>query len=246
MPQQPIFNTVAQDFDKIHQAAIRSTGYPASHFFEYKVQEIHKELSRRSDLPMPRTILDFGCGVGNTGPYIRKYFPDSQIFGVDISEASISIAKEKHKGTDISYAVIEANADDFPFDLQFDLILASMVFHHVPREDHLQVAHRIASLLKPGGLFFCFELNPYHPASQMIFRKYDMRGDPYAHMLKPRALRSKLSQAFPHVSRANYKLFFPGYLSLLLPLEKRMTGIPLGAHYYVAAEVSQDKRTQIL
>ena len=43
----------------------------------------------------PKTILDLACGTGLFGEELRKNFKNSQIYGSDISQKSLNIAKEK-------------------------------------------------------------------------------------------------------------------------------------------------------
>ena len=93
-----LFDLVATNFDEFHQAAVKPSGYPSSYFHEQKVKETHRALSKfpgfSVDTPV---ILDFGCGVGTIDPYLRKYFPYSPIYAVDISTESIKVAQEKHE-----------------------------------------------------------------------------------------------------------------------------------------------------
>jgi SAM-dependent methyltransferase len=155
---------------------------------------------------------------------------------VDTSEESIATAIRKQKAFDISYAVIDAAGNDLPFGEPFDLVIVCGVLHHIPRDELSHVFFRIKTHIKPGGLLFIFEHNPYHPVIQWMFRKREIKYDPHAVMLKPRFLRDQLAKAGCIPSRASYALFFPRFLSGLLPLEKHMTGVPLGAQYYVIAE----------
>ena len=46
----------------------------------------------------PSSILDFGCGIGMNIPYLWEYFPNTQLFGCDISQESISLAKQNTPG----------------------------------------------------------------------------------------------------------------------------------------------------
>ena len=230
------FDTVPLIRDKFYEIMVKPTGFAASYFEEHKAKETHRVLSGRPGFPAAPAILDFGCGFGNVDPYLRKYYPDSPICAVDVSGESVRIAKERNGAYNISYAVIDAHGGDFPFDIKFDLVLVCNVFHHVAREEQLQVFSRIRALLKPGGLLAVHEMNPYNPAIQFVFRKYDINVDPVANMLHPHHMRSQMAKAGFSASKPCYEIFFPGFLSALLPLEKHMTWLPFGARYYVIAE----------
>lgn len=231
------FDLIAQNYDEIYQNVTKAAGFPVGYVYEHKASEIHRALSGRPGFPSAPVILDFGCGIGIIDPYLRKYFPDSSIYGVDTSAESIRLAKGRNGALNISYAVIDESRDDFPFEVQFDLVYVSGVFHHIARRDHLSVFARIKALLKPGGLLFAQEPNPYNPAVQiLVFHKYDKQFDPNAKMLRPYYMRNQMKKAGLAPLRTCYEIFFPAFLSALLPLEKHMRFLPLGARYYVIAE----------
>ena len=107
---QAEFDKQAKNYEAWHQELISASGFSRDYFYEYKIKEIHRVLSKRK-AKSPLSILDFGCGIGNVDPYIRKYFPDSQICGVDISEESIKIAKEKQRDSNIFYSILNTQYD---------------------------------------------------------------------------------------------------------------------------------------
>ena len=43
-------------------------------------------------------ILDFGTGVGNSIPFLAQYFPGTGLFGTDVSDKSLTLAKERFDG----------------------------------------------------------------------------------------------------------------------------------------------------
>jgi 16S rRNA G1207 methylase RsmC len=42
----------------------------------------------------PKSILDFGCGIGLFIPYLHDSFKNAKLYGCDISSKSIEIAKK--------------------------------------------------------------------------------------------------------------------------------------------------------
>jgi SAM-dependent methyltransferase len=229
---EPVFDKYAKQYDEEIQEAISASGYSVNHFYEYKIKEIHRIL--RSP---PIHILDFGCGVGNVDPYIRKYFPEAEIYGVDISPESINIAKEKQKEFNISYSVFDPDLKSkFPFEKLFDMIFISGVIHHIPPSEHKKTLSFIESLMNQNGILFIFEHNPYNPVTRIVFRKWDLKVDKNANMIRPSYLKKQLKHCNLKCKKRNFTVFFPKILAFLNPLEKFMTAIPLGAQYYIIAK----------
>src|SRR3989344_1191692 len=73
--------------------------------------------------PAPMTILDIGGGTGYLSSLIKKIFPDSSAYCLDISQRAIEIGRKKYKNVNF----VVANAEDkLPFpDSFFDLIISA-------------------------------------------------------------------------------------------------------------------------
>jgi SAM-dependent methyltransferase len=244
---QAEFDKLAKNYETWHQEIINSSGFSRDYFYEYKIKEIYRILTKNK-IKFPLSILDFGCGIGNVDPYIRKYFPDSVVFGMDISEESIKIAKEKQRASNITYKTLEinwqtsANAKSSLYPAPhtlFDLVFVSNVFHHAPKKEHAAIISYIHACMNPGALLFVFELNPYNPASRVIFNKYDRPYDKNANLIYPKYLKNKMKLFCLQTLLCNYTVFFPKFLSMFIPLEKYINRIPLGAHYYIMAKKMQ-------
>ena len=100
-------------------------------------------------------ILDFGTGVGNNFLFLTKHFPRSGIFGTDVSEKSLTLAKERFNGFG-EFSLFDGKTLPYP-EGQFDLALATCVFHHIPAEEHIQLIQEVSRSLKSGGVFMIYE-----------------------------------------------------------------------------------------
>ena len=58
--------------------------------------------------------------------------------------------KAKKAGMEVSFRKGLAEALPFP-DAQFDVVLSTVMLHHLPRKVRLQCANEIRRVLKPGG-----------------------------------------------------------------------------------------------
>lgn len=235
------FDKLADSYDNWHNELIKGSGFGREYFLEYKVKEVAAVLARQGFAP--QKILDFGCGVGDVEPYLQKYFPKAKIYGVDISQESIETAKstaEVNAYKNMTFAALGEdwiNTDELSqFDTSFDLVFIAGVFHHAPTCEHQSILAAIKSKMREGAKIFIFELNPFNPATQHVFSKYEMPIDRNANLIKPRSLNNLLSNTGLLTSRNIYTIFFPHALRLFLPLEKYLSRVPLGAHYYVFGE----------
>ena len=87
------FDKFAEEYLKLHSQNIRVTGEEPNYFAEYKILDL-KRVSSELKL-LPDNILDFGTGVGNCIPFLVKYFKETQIHGVDVSEKSLALAQNR-------------------------------------------------------------------------------------------------------------------------------------------------------
>jgi SAM-dependent methyltransferase len=231
------FNKIAKNYDNWHENLIKGSGYSREYFLEYKIREMFRILRKQNF--QPKTILDFGCGVGDEEPFLRKYFPRAKICGVDISESSISIAKAKNL-ENVEFAAL---GEDWisqntlsVFGTTFDLVFIANVFHHAPPQEHSAMVAAIKKNMRQGGKIFIFDLNPYNPATRHVFFKYEKPVDKNANLVKPAAIKKLLVQNGFKPSRKIYTIFFPHFLRFLLPLERFLSFVPLGAHCFLHAE----------
>lgn len=94
----------------------------------------------------PKSILDYGCGVGAWLGLLSHAFPRARLHGVDISEVAICKARQRYPDCRLE------SFDGFtaPFaDGQFDLIFSYHVLEHVTDVD--RSVWDISRLLAPGG-----------------------------------------------------------------------------------------------
>jgi hypothetical protein len=94
----------------------------------------------------------------------------------------------------------------------------------------LQELNRI---LRPGGLLFVCENNPFNP---LMMRA--MRNNPFddgTEVVHPGDLRQKVRAAGFHFNSTAYYIFFPRWLKFLRFGEGYLRWLPLGAQYYTLA-----------
>ncbi len=223
------FDEHAQNYRDTHNKVVEMSGADSDYFSEYKVVELLKFENPKQTM----RVLDFGCGDGNSSIYIRKHFPNTSIFGIDVSDASVKLANEKG----ITNAIFKAfDGAKLPFeDEEFDLVFTSMVFHHIEHKLHDGVLKEIYRTLKKGGRFYNFEHNPNNPLTRKVVRECEFDED--AVLLKPSYNKEVTNKSGLKTKKLNYTLFFPRHklFKIFLGLEKILTWCPIGAQYYIRA-----------
>lgn len=103
------------------------------------------DLAARVKLESPRTIVDLGCGPGNSTQILRTRWPPAEITGVDNSPEMIAAAQRSFPE---QYWLLADLADwnpPLPVDLVFSNAVLQWVPHHQPLMRHL------FGMVAPGG-----------------------------------------------------------------------------------------------
>lgn len=222
MSQRVDFDDYAARYEGLLQEQLAFFSADRGYFSEYKAACLRDEIHG----PV-RRILDFGCGIGLSLPYVRKYFPEASVSATDISSGSLEHVRQNQPGVEVI-----ADAD---LALQrFDLILVAGVVHHVPPAERTEMFKRLARLLSDGGEVFVFEHNPYNPVTRHLVSTCPFDAD--AQMLSRRRLMALMLGTTELVPQdSGYCLFFPERLQALRALEKALRWLPLGGQYFVRA-----------
>ena len=113
-------------------------------------------------------VLDIGCGDGRTTMEIAARAPKGKVIGIDPSPAMILEAQKSFSHIQ-NLSFVQASAEDFFFDLQFDLIVSFFALHYVV--DHLSVLKKIYSALKQGGTFIAIMAGGDQPEVAEVFAR---------------------------------------------------------------------------
>ena len=225
------FDRFADEYTATHADNIRLSGEDPAYFARYKIEEVRRrwDAARR---PEPEAVLDFGTGIGNSLPHLKRLFPLARITGLDVSQKSLDVAGRRFP--DVAQLVRYDGGGAAPLaQASFDLVFSACVFHHIDHGEHTAIFAGLRRLLRPDGLLVVFEHNPVNPATRYIVATCPF--DANAVLLPAPALqKSQTAAGFSKVEVA-YTGFFPGALRALRPLERYMTALPIGAQYYTIA-----------
>jgi len=217
------------EYDEMLNMGIKLSGEDKYFFIHERFRDLVKNLPPDKKI---KTLLDFGCGVGDTTLLMKKYFPEAKITGSDIAAKALKHASnENSDGGTIRYIEIK----DFRFINEFDLCYVNGVFHHIPLDQRAEAVNMIYASLKPGGLLALFENNPLNLGTKMVMSRIPFDTD--AVTLVPNETRRMLiSAGFKIKIKPRFLFYFPKALKFLRPLERFLVHVPLGAQYYFMAE----------
>ncbi len=220
------FDQFAENYDDCLNSALAASGENKEFFARERVhwlarclQEFHQGC---------RSVLDYGCGVGDTTELLREVLKSESAVGLDVSTSSLERARRNH-GTTCRFLTFP----EYTPDESVDVIYCNGVFHHIPPAERAESVRYIFRCLRPGGVFALWENNPWNPGTQYVMHRCDFDRD--AVKISPRKAPRLIAQAGLEILRTDYRFFFPRALRALRPLEDSLSWLPLGGQYQVLA-----------
>lgn len=122
----------------------------ASRGREHRFRDRQVELAR---IAPGDDVLDIGCGTGTLAiAAAKRVGPDGTVQGVDPSVALLARAEKKARRAGVDVAFHTGTGDRLPFDdASFDVVLSTLVFHHLPGPVVHATFGEIRRVLRPGG-----------------------------------------------------------------------------------------------
>src|SRR5579871_664501 len=156
------------------------------------------------------SILDLGCGPGNTANEVAFNSYQSYV-GVDISEAALEKARKRtlESGREAKNTFVQGDFVNYEPIQKFDVILFRESMYHVPMAKIKSTLDRLSNYLKDGGVFIVRMYtgddweggarNKPRPLAMIKIletefdvvekKVYDRRGDPNVLVLRPALVR---------------------------------------------------------
>jgi SAM-dependent methyltransferase len=208
--------------------SIAFAGTDVDFFAELKADDLLALAGRQLGDPSKLAALDFGCGTGIMDALIAPRL--GRVAGVDVSEGLTTTAAEANPG--VEYRTYDGARLPYE-DNAFDLAFAVCVLHHVDPMDRRPAAHELARVVRPGGMVAIYEHNPLNPLTRLAVSRCEF--DEGVELLPLRETSRLLADAGMRPVEARFVAFFPWRGSWLRALEGRLSRVPLGGQYVVAA-----------
>ena len=142
-------------------------------------KKIRQALIDQLQLQGNENLLDFGCGTGTLAIMIKEQFPSVNLMGIDVDDEVISIANKKIMAKGLNIPIKRYDGTDlssFPHQ-QFDKIVSSLAFHHIPTGQKRVLLSHLFRMVKPGGQLHVADFgkskNWYTKISFSILRSFD-------------------------------------------------------------------------
>lgn len=105
-----------------------------------------RDLLAQVPLTAPKTVIDMGCGPGNSTELLAERWPAAHLTGLDSSPNMLAEARKRLPAATFA----EADARTWTPDPGTDLVFANAIYQWVP--EHLAQLPRILAALPPGGV----------------------------------------------------------------------------------------------
>jgi ubiquinone/menaquinone biosynthesis C-methylase UbiE len=112
-------------------------------------------------------VLDIGCGTGEVTMRAKaRTGPNGIVIGIDPAPEMIAVARQKaaRAGLEVDYRVVAVEALPFAATT-FDVVVSSLMMHHLPEDLKPRALAEILRVLKPGGRLVVVDFK--QPASRL-------------------------------------------------------------------------------
>jgi SAM-dependent methyltransferase len=222
------FDGYARKYGEVLQKSLVATGENQDYFARRRV-EITRGLLLECHTAASR-ILDFGCGLGTSAPYLVELLKPKFVVGVDVSREILKEAKSRNEAASVSFA----HVDDFSG--RAELVFCNGVFHHIAPDDRNRAFEFVRNVLGDGGYFAFWENNPLNPGTRYVMSRCEFDRD--AIVITPQKARTLLNANGFEIVKATSAFFFPRSLAWMRGLEKLFAPTMLGGQYLLLSKPS--------
>lgn len=222
------FDEFANNYESALQKGLDVSGESSEYFATGRVKWVRRRLEKLlGHKPVLKSVLDFGCGTGNSVAFLLSELQAEHVTGIDTSEQSLVQARARYPSNTTTFVTSAHHTPDEEFDLAF----CNGVFHHIPVELRSGIVEDIYRSIKPGGWFAFWENNPWNPGTRLVMSRIPFDRDAITLSI-PEAKRLLKGAGF-EVAKVDTCFYFPSLLRALRPLETCLAWLPLGAQYLV-------------
>lgn len=125
-------------------------------------RSFREDILRLAGLRPGEAVLDIGCGTGTLAiTASRMVEGNGEIVGVDASPEMLRRARQKARRSRAPVEFQQGVVESLEFgDGRFDLVLSTVMMHHLPVNLRRRCAAEVKRVLKPGGRAMVVDFGP--------------------------------------------------------------------------------------
>lgn len=102
-----------------------------------------------------KKVLDVGSGTGTMTILIKQAYPTAEVVGIDGDPQILEIARRKARELGAEIRFDQGLSFDLPYPNEsFDVVLTTVMLHHLTRDSKQTTAREMYRVLRPGGQLF--------------------------------------------------------------------------------------------
>lgn len=138
------------------------------------------------------SVLDVGCGTGSLAIAAKRRVGErGSVYGIDASAPMIVRARNKAKKAGVEVTFEDGVAESLPFpDARFDVVLNTVMLHHLPRKARQECVSEMRRVLKRSGRLLVVEFGGAAAKGKGPLAHFHSHGQ-----IKPRELAALVSDA---------------------------------------------------
>lgn len=154
---------------------------------------LKQHLVKEAPIQKKSRVLDLGCGTGTLAILVKKAHPEAEVTGLDADERILDIARSKIAESGLIIKLDKGLASDLPYaDESVDIVLSSLVFHHLNSENKILALKEAYRILRPNGQLLILDFgkpnNFLMRLITLIMRNLEETADNYKGLL-PKMIR---------------------------------------------------------
>lgn len=124
------------------------------------LRSVQRAVARAAAIRPGQRVLDVGCGTGSLLLEVVRRHPDVEAFGLDPDPKALARARRKARRARVAIRWDQGYAQRLPYpDDSFDVVLSTLMFHHLDAEDQDAVLVETLRVLRPGGALLLADLD---------------------------------------------------------------------------------------
>ncbi|MEP6462035.1 MAG: class I SAM-dependent methyltransferase, partial [Frankiaceae bacterium] len=129
-------------------------------------------VARLADVGDQETVLDLGCGTGTLLRALTAQQPNACYTGLDPDLRALAAASRRLRAETGQVTLIHGYTQHLPMtDHSFDVVLSTLIFHHLPDGVKRQTIGEVHRVLRPDGRFLLVDFGkPQTAASRALLR----------------------------------------------------------------------------